>query len=335
MIENTISHYIITEELGRGGMGVVYKAEDTRLKRTVALKFLPPQALASDEERDRFTREAQAAASLNHPAIATVFEIDERDGQRFIAMEYIQGKSLKQKLESGPMKIPEALDLAAQIAEGLHAAHEKGVIHRDMKSANVMVTEKGQVKVMDFGLAKLKGVSLLTKQGTTLGTVSYMSPEQARGEKVDHRTDIWSLGVILYEMVTGRLPFEGDFEQAILYAILNSDPEPATGVRANVPLELDRISDENAGQGPGGPLSECPGDPGGSQSPEGWAQEQFQRHDADLDLDGQTCRSDTPIPGAALLPWILAAVLAVVAVCWRSGPPGGHRASRRVKHDFR
>jgi eukaryotic-like serine/threonine-protein kinase len=241
MIGTIVSHYRILEKLGEGGMGIVYKAEDNRLKRTIALKFLPPHTLSSEEERERFTREAQAAASLNHPNIATVFAIDEHDGGRFIAMEYIRGENLSQKLRSGPMKIPDALDIAIQIAEGLHAAHENGILHRDMKSANVMVTDKGQVKIMDFGLAKLKGVSLLTRQGSTLGTVSYMSPEQARGEKVDRRTDIWSLGVVLYEMLTGRLPFAGEFEQSIIYGIINSEPEPVTSVRSNVPMELDRI----------------------------------------------------------------------------------------------
>ncbi len=251
MIGQTISHYKILDKLGEGGMGVVYKAEDTKLKRTVALKFLPPQALASEEERERFTREAQASAALNHPNIATVFAIDEHDGKRFIAMEYVQGQSLHQKVQSGPMKIPEAIDIAVQVAEGLHAAHESGIVHRDMKGANVMVTDKGQVKIMDFGLAKLKGVSLLTRQGSTLGTVSYMSPEQARGEKVDHRTDIWSLGVVLYEMLTGRLPFAGEFEQSILYAILNTDPEPLTSVRSNIPMDLERVLRKMMAKDPG------------------------------------------------------------------------------------
>ncbi len=241
MIGKSVSHYTIIEELGRGGMGVVYRAEDLKLKRTVALKFLPPHAVADPTEKERFAREAQAAAALNHPNIATVFEIDDGDEHPYIAMEYVRGKSLKDLLIEGPMKIGRALDIAAQIAEGLHAAHEKGVVHRDMKNANVMVTERDHVKIMDFGLAKLKGASLLTKQGTTLGTVSYMSPEQARGESVDHRTDIWSFGVVLYEMLTGRSPFAGEFEQAIIYNILNNEPEPLTAVRSGMPMELERI----------------------------------------------------------------------------------------------
>ena len=241
MIGKTISHYKILEKLGEGGMGVVYKAEDTKLKRTVALKFLPSQALKSEEEKSRFIREAQAAAALSHPNIATVYEIDEVEGKTFIAMEYVEGQSLKEKIESGPLKIEEAIKIAQQIANGLQAAHEKGIIHRDIKSANVMVTRKGEAKIMDFGLAKMLSRSLMTKVGTTLGTIAYMSPEQASGEPVDYRTDIWSLGVVLYEMTSGQLPFKGEYEQAIIYSILNEEPEPLTALRTGVPLELERI----------------------------------------------------------------------------------------------
>ena len=241
MTGQTISHYKILEKLGEGGMGVVYKAQDTKLDRTVALKFLSSQSI-SDQDRARFIREAQAAASLSHPNIATVYEIDEREEQTFIAMEYVEGKSLRETIERGPLKLKDAINIAGEIAHGLQAAHEKGIVHRDMKSANVMLTEKGQVKVMDFGLAKLaKGSLLITKQGTTLGTVAYMSPEQAQGEHVDHRTDIWSLGIVLYEMITGTLPFKGDFEQSTLYSILNDDHEPVTSVRVNIPLDVDRV----------------------------------------------------------------------------------------------
>jgi serine/threonine-protein kinase len=237
----TVSHYTIIEELGRGGMGVVYRAEDQKLRRTVALKFLPPNAVADATERERFAREAQAAAALNHPNIATVFEIDDHAEHPFIAMEFVEGKSLKDILAAGQLKAGRAVDLAIQIAEGLHAAHAKGVVHRDMKTANVMVAEGDRVKIMDFGLAKLKGASLLTKQGTTLGTVAYMSPEQARGESVDHRTDIWSFGVVFYEMLTGRHPFPGEFEQAVIYNILNGEPEPLSALRSGLPMELERI----------------------------------------------------------------------------------------------
>ncbi|MDZ7291179.1 MAG: serine/threonine-protein kinase [candidate division KSB1 bacterium] len=242
MIGKTISHYRILEKLGEGGMGIVYKAEDTKLKRIVALKFLPTRTLGGVEEKNRFLREAQAAAALNHPNIATIYEIEEADGRMFIAMEYIEGRSLQEKIKAGPLKIEEAIKIAVQIAEGLQAAHEKGIVHRDIKSANIIITEKGQAKIMDFGLAKLsRGGTLLTKEGMTLGTAAYMSPEQARGEVVDHRTDIWSLGVVLYEMITGRLPFRGEYEQSMMYSILNEDPEPLTAIRTGVPLALDGI----------------------------------------------------------------------------------------------
>ena len=247
MIGKTISHYRILEKLGEGGMGIVYKAEDTRLKRIVALKFLSAIAL-SGEEKSRFLREAQAAAALNHPNICTIYAIDEVDGQMFIAMEYIEGQSLREKIEAGPLKIDEAIKFATQVADGLQAAHEKGITHRDIKSANIMITEKNQVKIMDFGLAKLArgskalwGGTMLTKEGMTLGTAAYMSPEQARGEAVDHRTDIWSFGVVLYEMISGRLPFRGEYESAMMYSILNEEPEPLTSLRSNVPMDLERV----------------------------------------------------------------------------------------------
>ncbi len=241
MIGQTISHYKILEKRGEGGMGVVYKAEDTKLKRIVALKFLPKNALSGAEDKERFFREAQAAAALNHPNIATIHEIDEVDGLMFIVMEFIDGQSLQEKIKAGPLKIDEAVKFTMQIADGLQAAHEKGITHRDIKSANIMVTDKGQVKIMDFGLAKLGNRSMLTKEGMTLGTAAYMSPEQARGEAVDHRTDIWALGVVLYEMITGQLPFKGEYEQSMVYSILNEDPEPLTALRTGVPLALDGI----------------------------------------------------------------------------------------------
>ncbi len=241
MIEKTISHYRILEKLGEGGMGIVYKAEDTKLKRIVALKFLSAIAFGG-EDKSRFLREAQAAAALNHPNICTIYAIDEVDGQMFIAMEFIEGQSLLEKIASGMLQVASVIDIAKQIAEGLQAAHEKGITHRDIKSANVMITKKGQVKIMDFGLAKLsRGGTMLTKEGMTLGTAAYMSPEQARGEVVDHRTDIWSLGVVLYEMISGRLPFRGEYEAAMMYSILNEEPEPLTSLRSNVPMDLERV----------------------------------------------------------------------------------------------
>jgi len=241
MIGKTISHYKILARLGEGGMGVVYKAEDTRLKRLVALKFLPPSIMASEAEKTRFIHEAQAAAALNHPNICMIFEIDEAEGQAFIAMEFIEGQSLKEKIEAGPLKLDEALSIAMQVAEGLQAAHEKQITHRDIKPANIMLTTKGQAKIMDFGLAKLAGRSALTKEGTTVGTIAYMSPEQARGEEVDHRTDIWAFGVVLYEMITGQLPFKGEYEQAVVYSILCEEPKPLTGLHTGVPMELERV----------------------------------------------------------------------------------------------
>ncbi|RPI71309.1 MAG: hypothetical protein EHM47_10510 [Ignavibacteriales bacterium] len=225
MIDSTILHYRIIEKLGEGGMGVVYKAEDTKLKREVAIKFLPHHISANKEERKRFEIEAQAAASLNHPNITTIHSIEEANEKVFIVMEYIDGVELRDKIKTGPVPIDEAISIAVQIAEGLEAAHKKGIVHRDIKSQNIMITGDEKIKIMDFGLAKIKGGSQVTKIGTTLGTIAYMSPEQARGEEVDHRTDIWSFGVVLYEMVTGKLPFKGDYDQAVIYSILNEEPE--------------------------------------------------------------------------------------------------------------
>ena len=241
MIGKTVSHYKILEELGRGGMGVVYKALDTKLERTVALKFLSPRILGDEEDRARFVHEAQAAAALNHPNICTIYEIDEAEGQDFIAMELVEGESLKGQIAGGPLPLGEAIDFARQIAAGLEKAHEQGIVHRDIKPANIIITPKGGVKIMDFGLAKLHGHTMLTKEGTTLGTISYMSPEQARGEQADQRSDIWSLGVVLFEMLAGQLPFKGDYEQAVVYLILNEEPEPLSKLRSDLPSKLERI----------------------------------------------------------------------------------------------
>jgi serine/threonine-protein kinase len=233
--------YTIIEELGRGGMGVVYKAEDTKLKRTVALKFLPPELTHIPAVHERFTREAQAAAALNHPNICTVYEFDQAGENAFISMAYIDGQSLRKKIESGPLELEESLKIITQVAEGLQEAHKKGVVHRDIKSANIMVTERGQAKIMDFGLARVTESSLVTQEGMTMGTVTYMSPEQARGEKVDHRTDIWSLGVVLYEMLTGKLPFKGEHEQAIVYSILKEKPKPITDLKPDIPVSIGQV----------------------------------------------------------------------------------------------
>ena len=241
MIGRTISHYKITEKLGEGGMGVVYKAEDTKLDRTVALKFLAAHLLNDDEAKARFLREAKAAAALDHPNICTVYEIGEAEGKTFLSMAFIEGEPLEVPIERGPLPLKEALDIGRQIADGLEAAHEKGVVHRDIKPPNVMVDAKGHATIMDFGLARLTEASRLTKADQTMGTVAYMSPEQAQGMEVDKRSDIWALGVVLYEMVRGQRPFQGEYDQALLYEIVHEEPEPLTGVRAGVPMELEFI----------------------------------------------------------------------------------------------
>ena len=242
MIGRTISHYRIVDKLGEGGMGVVYKAEDTRLHRTAALKFLPRQG-GSEEDRERFFREARAAASLDHPNICTVYEIDEIDGQVFLAMQFLEGTTLDKRIAEAPLPLATALEVGRQTAEGLEAAHKRGVVHRDIKPANLMLTgdnpAKPQVKILDFGLAKLTEGSKLTQADSVLGTIAYMSPEQAQGQKVDPRTDIWSLGATLYEAISGEPPFKGHYEQATVYSILNEDPEPLSAVRSRIPLEVE------------------------------------------------------------------------------------------------
>ncbi len=242
MIGKTVSHYQIAEKLGEGGMGVVYKAEDTKLKRTVALKFLPPELTRDAAAKKRFVHEAQAASSLDHPHISTIHEIEEtEDGQTFIVMAYYEGETLKAKINRQPLKIDEAIHIALQVVDGLSEAHEKKIVHRDIKSENIIVSSKSHVRIMDFGLAKLAGRTKLTKTGTSVGTAAYMSPEQTKGSEVDHRSDIWSLGIVLYEMVTGQLPFQGDYEQAVVYSILQEDPEPVTALRTGIPVEFESV----------------------------------------------------------------------------------------------
>ena len=239
MIGQTISHYKITEKLGEGGMGVVYKAEDTNLKRPVALKFLAAHLLGDEEIKARFRREAEAAAALNHPNICTVHEIAEANGKTFIAMAFIEGEPLEKKIEAGPLKLKDALDIAIQSAKGLQAAHGKNIVHRDIKPANLMIGEDGQVTIMDFGLALLTDRSKLTRLDETMGTVTYMSPEQTYGMELDQRTDLWSLGVVLYEMITAQEPFKGHYDKAVMYSITNEEPEPMTALRTGVPMELE------------------------------------------------------------------------------------------------
>jgi serine/threonine protein kinase len=239
MLGKTISHYRILSKLGEGGMGIVYKVQGTRLERTVALKFLATHLQHDTDAKQRFLREAHAAASLNHPNICTIHEIDETHG--FIAMEFIDGPSVKERLAVRPLPLEDALDIAIHACIGLQAAHDRGIVHRDVKSANLMLTAQGQVKVMDFGLAQIGGRAGLTKTGASIGTPAYMSPEQTQGQPTDHRTDIWSIGVVLFEMLTGRLPFAGQTDQAVSYAIVHTQPEPVTALRSGLPLDLDRI----------------------------------------------------------------------------------------------
>ena len=242
MIGKTILHYKILEKLGSGGMGVVYKAEDTKLKRTVALKFLSPALTRDEDAKTRFMREAQAASALDHPNICTIYEVNESpEGRLFIAMTHYEGETLKKRITGKPMRIGEVISIIIQAAEGLAKAHAEGIVHRDVKPANIMINREGVAKVLDFGLAKLLDRVEYAQVGTTLGTIAYMSPEQLGGDEVDPRSDIWSLGVMLYEMLTGSLPFRGEYEQAIIYSIINMPPEPVSNMQPNVPDSMERI----------------------------------------------------------------------------------------------
>jgi serine/threonine protein kinase len=267
MIGKTISHYKILEKLGQGGMGEVYLAEDTKLDRKVALKFLPKEFTMDNDAKERFKREAKAAATLNHPNIVTIYEINEHEDQTYIAMEYVEGETLKDLIiknsklktdgrgevaspfhiannvgkETLPLHMGKIVDIAIQICDGLNAAHKACIVHRDIKPQNILIDKDNRVKILDFGLAKLKGVSPLTKETSTLGTVHYLSPEQTMNKGVDHRTDIWSLGVVLYEMITGQLPFKGDYEQAVIYSILNEEPEQIKDICTVVPALLEDV----------------------------------------------------------------------------------------------
>ncbi len=243
MIGKTVSHYKIIEKLGEGGMGVVYKAEDTKLQRFVAIKVLPAQMTTDEEAKTRFVREARAASALEHPNICHIHEIGETpDGHLYMVMPCYEGETLRERLERGSLEIGETLDIITQVTSALSRAHEKGIVHRDIKPGNVMLTDSGrQATLMDFGLAKKLDATKVTRTGTAIGTVAYMSPEQALGKEADQRADIWSLGVVLYEMLAGRLPFEGEYEPAVLYSIMNEEPEPVTSVRREVPPGVEGI----------------------------------------------------------------------------------------------
>jgi serine/threonine protein kinase len=250
MIGRTISHYKIIEKIGEGGMGMVYKALDTRLKREVAIKFLPPAIARNTDAREQFMLEAQAAAALNHPNIATIHEIDEVDDDVFFVMEYITGRNLRERIEAGTIEQNQCLDITVQITEGLRAAHQKGIIHRDIKSANIMLTEDHRIKVMDFGLATRAGQEEFADTKSTFGTPAYMSPEQIREGAVDHRTDIWGLGVIMYEMLSDQMPFQGVYEGALLYSIMNDEPPPVSDLNSDVSEDLLKIVEKALAKNP-------------------------------------------------------------------------------------
>lgn len=242
IVGSIVSHYRIQSVIGRGGMGVLYKAEDIKLKRTVALKFLAPELIQDKRSKQRFIREAQTASALDHPNICTIYEIDEtEDGQLFIAMAFYEGQSLKELLQKGPLSIDNAINIALQVTSALAETHDHGIIHRDLKPANIFITDKGEVKILDFGLAKLASSGSLTRTRTTLGTIGYMAPEQFEGKKVDQRADIWSLSVLLYEMITGNLPFAGEHEQALIYNILNKPPLPLDEAEHQLPHGISKM----------------------------------------------------------------------------------------------
>ncbi len=302
MIGQTISHYKIIEKLGEGGMGVVYKAEDTKLKRVVALKFLPGNVISTEEELRRFEQEAEAISALNHPNIATIHDIDESEGRKFLVLEYLPGGTLKSKIrrlqsEGKEFSIGEVIEYGIQIAEGLAHAHRHQIIHRDIKSDNVMLTAEGKLKLTDFGLAKLRGAAQLTRAGSTLGTAAYMSPEQIRGDEVDGRSDLFSLGVLLYELTTLRMPFRGEHEAALTYSIVNEPPTPMSSLRSNIHPILESVINKCLEKDPDnryGTADEIARDLRSIQYPISGSVKTVVRH--------------------SKLPWIVAAVIAILAI---------------------
>jgi serine/threonine protein kinase len=239
---DSILHYRIVGPLGSGGMGVVFKADDTRLKRPVALKFLSAALGADPEAKDRLVHEAQAVSALDHPNICTIYEINRTDdGQLFLAMAYYEGETLKTRLAHGRLPLEIALDLFAGVVRGVAAAHDVGIIHRDIKPANIIVTSRGEVKLLDFGLAKSEGQTAITRTGSVVGTIAYMSPEQVTGQAIDARADVWALGVLLFEMIAGRLPFTGTSDAAVLHAIASTTPPSLSEVCPDVPWAVARL----------------------------------------------------------------------------------------------
>lgn len=245
MIGQTISHYKILEKLGEGGMGVVYKAQDMKLDRFVAIKFLPSHLSSTSENKARFLQEAKATAALNHPNILSIYEIDEYDSGTFIVLEYIDGQNLKDYLASiktgSGVPVKQAIEWMEIIAQGLKVAHDKDIIHRDIKAENIMLTKSGQLKIMDFGLAKLRSQSSLTRAGSSLGTLGYMSPEQAQGMIADNRSDLWSLGILFFELLTGDLPFKSEHEAGLMYLVVNQDPPLPSELDRRLPASIDSI----------------------------------------------------------------------------------------------
>ncbi len=329
MIGQTVLHYNIIEKLGEGGMGIVYKAHDTKLDRFVALKFLPERLVNSEQDRARFLQEAKAASALNHPNICTIHGIEEFEGKLFMVMELVDGQTLRDKRSSISFK--QAIDIGIQIADGLAAAHEKGVVHRDIKPDNIMIRKDGIAQIMDFGLAKLRGVSKLTKEGSTIGTAGYMSPEQVQGQDTDHRSDIFSLGVLLYELLTGQLPFKGVHESALMYEIVNVDVEPMASIRHEIDPQLDALVLEC--------MEKDPNERTQSAKQVAIDLKHFKRASSRQRMSkismGPTTLSQTheTIPqkqihapsGSRWMPWILAGLFAVIALLglwapWRSVP---------------